>query len=495
MRRILSIWLPQLPLNRLARHGDLRVECAFAVIAEIKNAWRLTHVSAAAQKAGVTPGLSLPDARAICPELLTEPSDPVREAALLRAMWRWADTLSPFVSLDPPDGLLLDVTGCSHLFGGEAQMGDYARTRLTDMQVDARIGIADTKGVAWALARFGEKSVEVARPGNTGNALKGLPLAGLNLPPALITELRRTGLQTIDQLSEIKSAELARRFGLDVTKVLARTLGHTPDPITPKSADPIYAARMTLPDPIGILDDLNNVLERLTASVCHRLKAAERGARRFQLTVRCVDTGDHVLTVGLAKPCAEAGAVMQQFAKPLDELKIEFGADWFRLLAKSVEPIQTRQASFDNCADLEDDTAQIISTLGNRLGFDRVRHFTAEDSHLPEREFAYVEAINRRDDPVWQHSPRKRPIRLYKNPERLRTLIPGKPPKEFEWRQKAYEIKKASGPERLTPEWWRDESSATRDYWRVQTQSGVRLWLMTYPAHQHPNWFVAGKFP
>ena len=132
MPRILSIWLPQLPLDRLTRHGDLRLTGPFAVIAEEKNAWRITHANDAALKAGVVAGQALADARAICPDLLTEPGDPVREDLLLRALWRWADALSPRVALDAPDGLLLDITGCAHLFGGEAEMGQEALTRLSD---------------------------------------------------------------------------------------------------------------------------------------------------------------------------------------------------------------------------------------------------------------------------------------------------------------------------------------------------------------------------
>ena len=131
MRRVLSIWLPQLPLDLWVRRGDPRVAAPFAVISEIKNAWRLTHLSSAAQAAGLSAGLSLADARAICPDLLTQPSNPAREAALLRALWRWADQLSPWVALDKPDGLLLDITGCAHLFGGEVQMAAEVQMRLS----------------------------------------------------------------------------------------------------------------------------------------------------------------------------------------------------------------------------------------------------------------------------------------------------------------------------------------------------------------------------
>ena len=494
MRRVLSIWLPQLPLDLRARKGDPRIGAPFAIIAEIKNAWRLTHLSAAAQAAGLSPGLSLPDARAIRPELMTEPTDAVREAALLRALWRWADCLSPWVALDPPDGLFLDITGCAHLFGGEADMAAHARDRLADMQVTSRMGIADTKGAAQALARFGGGDVEIAEQGRTLQALASLPLEGLRLPKKLSSDLPRTGLKTIGQLAEIKSAELARRFGLDLTKALSATLGHAPDPVSPKAADPIYAARMTLPDPIGLKDDLLSVLDRLTTSVCKRLEGDAKGARRYYLTVRCVDTGDHSLHIGFARPTYERRAVLQQFEKPLSDLKIEFGADWFRLEAAHIEPIQPFQFSLDAHRQAERDTSKIISTLGNRLGYDRVRQFMPMQSHLPEREFICVEAMDRREPVQWQAAPRKRPIRLFKRPERLVTLEPGRPPKRFQWRKSVFVTLNAKGPERLAAEWWQDDLGAVRDYWQVQTEDGPRLWLMTYPGAQEPNWYIAGRF-
>lgn len=495
MRRVLSLWLPQLPLDRRVRHGDPRTEGPFAIIAEIKNAWRLTHVNARARRAGVSEGLSLPDARAICPDLLTEPGDPTREGALLRALWRWADCLSPRVAIDPPDGLLLDIAGCAHLFGGEGKMARYARQRLAEMNVHSRIGIADTKGGARALARFGKTSVAIAQTGKTNDALKDLPITALDIDAEIANELARTGLKTIGQLYGVKSSELARRFGLELTRAVASSLGQEPDPVTPAAAEPVFAARMTLPEPIGYKSDIEDVVKRLAASVCGRLAAAQKGARRYVLTVRCVDTGDHLLPVGFARPCAGPGSILQQLSHALDKLKIEFGADWFRLVAEHVEPMHPKQTVLGKEAQAEENEARLISTLGNRLGFDHVRKFSPRDAHLPEREFESLEAVDNKFDPVWKHAPRKRPVKLYQTLERLRSLEPGRPPKEFEWRRKSYAMKTAKGPERLTAEWWRDGDMRTRDYWVVQTAQGPRLWLLTYPGEPEPQWFVAGKFP
>lgn len=495
MRRTLSLWLPQLPLDRRVRLGDGRAAGAFAIVAEIRNAWRLTHLSDAARRAGLSPGLSLPDARAICPALLSEPADPAREDALLRALWRWADQFSPLVSLDPPDGLLMDITGCAHLFGGERDLAETIAERAGDLQITARIGIADTKGAAAALARFSSAPIAIADAGRTAEALAALPLAALGLEPALIHDIRRTGLQSIGQLYAIRSAELARRYGLTLTTALERSLGRTPDPIVPKSAGPVYAARATLPEPIGRLEDIEGVILRLAGSVCGRLNAAGCGARRYRLTVRPVDGGDQTMTVGFAKPGAAPDAVLQQFRNPLSTLTLEFGADVFRLVAESVEPLHPRQSGFDKRSQQEDDRADLISTLGNRLGFDRVRLFAPGDSHLPEREFFTVEAMDRPDQTTWTPSPRQRPLRLYHPPERLRVETAGRPPLKFEWRRRIYETGAALGPERLAGEWWRENDASLRDYWRVETRTGPRLWLVTFPGQADGAWYVAGRFP
>lgn len=494
MPRILSIWLPQLPLDRRVRLGDPRLSGPFAIISEDKNAWRVAHTNEAALKAGVSTGQPLADARAICPDLLSEPSDPVREGLLLRAIWRWADCLSPRVALDAPDGLLLDVAGCAHLFGGEQAMGGETLVRLGNLSLAAHLGFADTKGAARALARYSQDKVAIAAPGHTAQALSMLPIGALDIDPELSGDLARAGLTSIGQLYEQSSSELARRFGLSLTRALGRVTGQSPDPVTPKAADPVYAARMTLPEPIGFLDDLNGVLERLGERVCARLCEDQFGARQFHLTVRCVDTGDHHLSIRFARPCFELDPILRQFSHPLSKLEIEYGADWFRLVASHIEPIRLRQMSMGEDAKRQSHRLQLIETLGNRLGFDHVRIFHPINSHLPEYEAEQVEAVQA--EPVaWPKGIRERPIRLFQPPEYIKTETPGRPPRSFTWRRLAFETHTASGPERLTPRWHVDEDLRTRDYWRVQTAQGRRLWLLTYPGDQTEDWYVAGEFP
>lgn len=493
MARVMAIYLPRLPLDRLVRNGDVRLSGPFAVTAEQKNAWRVTHPNPSAIKLGVRAGQPLADARAICPDLLSEPADPVREGLLLRALWRWADCLSPKVALAPPDGLLLDIAGCSHLFEGEAAMGQFSLQRLSDLMITARIGIADTKMAAMAMAQFGSRRVVIAPAGETASKLSDLPIAAMALSEKLTTDLARTGLTSIGQLYQQKSSELARRFGLELTHALGAITGQAPDPVTPKAADPVYAARMTLPEPIGFLEDLESVLKRLSDQITKRLQADQKGARQFHLTVRCVDTGDHHRSIGFARPCFEPDPILRQFSHPLSKLEIEYGADWFRLVASHVEPIRLRQMAMGDDAKKNDHRFQLIETLGNRIGFDHVRIFRPKDSHIPDCEFEQIEAVHAKPH-KWIQSARERPIRLFAPPEFVHVETAGRPPLSFKWRRMSFDARTSSGPERLTPRWHTDSDLRTRDYWKVQTEQGRRLWLLTYPGSDDENWYIAGEF-
>ena len=81
------------------------------------------------QKLGLYKGQPLANARAMVQPLAIVPADEKADAALLDEIADWCDRFTPLVSLDAPDGLLLDITGAAHLFGGEAAMlahGDAA---------------------------------------------------------------------------------------------------------------------------------------------------------------------------------------------------------------------------------------------------------------------------------------------------------------------------------------------------------------------------------
>jgi protein ImuB len=147
------VWLNRLSTDRIARcfaPGD-----ALVVVAPIKSALRLTAVNEVAAGLGLKAGMALADARAMHPRLKVVDADRIADRRLLEAIADWCDRYTPLVGLHPPDGLILDISGCAHLFGGEAALaGDLVR-RLRARGVATRAAVADTVGCAWAMAHFG----------------------------------------------------------------------------------------------------------------------------------------------------------------------------------------------------------------------------------------------------------------------------------------------------------------------------------------------------
>ncbi|MEM9099513.1 MAG: DNA polymerase Y family protein [Pseudomonadota bacterium] len=486
-RRVMAIALPYLGAEaRLRREGDQGAEHVFALTGPVKSALRLISINQAAYQAGLAPGMTLADARAICPDLATRPWAPERHAALLRALARWAERFSPLVGQDQGDTLVLDIAGCQHLFGGEAAMAKRVVEACATLGLTARIGIADTRGAAWALAQAAPK---IAPPGQNRAALEELPVSALRLEEDRIEALTALGLTQIGMLAGIPRGQLARRFGVETLKRLDQALGAEPEPISPARAEPSFAARLSLPEPIGLTKDVLAGLEQLLERVCTDLARAHRGARCLRLTAQRVDSRDESAEIHLARPGRDPMRLRALFERKVGEMEAGYGIEALRLTALETEPLKPAQTGRETESDR---LADLLSRLGNRIGFENVTRLLPNESHIPERAFTIAAA-------AWSEAQNfppalPRPISLFV-PEPLGPLE-GRPPQRFQWRGASWHLLSATGPERIAPEWWWDDPnwrSGPRDYWRLATREGPRLWLFqTY--HPRPLWWVQGEF-
>lgn len=496
-RRVICVWFPALPVNRLMRKGLATADAPLAVLREEKNALRLVSLTPAAQAAGLVPGMSLADARAVLPDLATRLAEPEAEAALLSGLHRWAGHYSPSVGLAPPDALLLDSTGCAHLFGGEAAMLAQMAEDLARLQMTVRLGLADTKRAAMALARFGA-GTEIAPPGAARARLADFPVAALEAGAEVTTGCRRLGLERIGQLLDMPRAGLARRFGIGLVRRLDELTGAGADPVAPLRPRPVFAARLTLPEPIGLAADVSEAVRRLTEQLCRRLEIAQMGARRICLQTGHTDHSTQNLPLGFARPTREAALMQRLFAPLVEKLDAGFGIERLRLFAEETEPLSPRQQATHEEAHQGAALDDVLARLGNRLGFERIAQYQPGASHLPSRAF-WLSPAGRTSPPSgWPVRGRCRPLTRFR-PEPAELLAPGRPPGKFSWRREICETAAARGPERLLPEWWRsggDWPGGARDYWWVETTGGLRLWLYNEPGSRNPeNWFVEGIFP
>ena len=501
-RRHLSVWCPRLALDIWRRREDPRLQGPFAVTLRVGGAERIHRAGDRAQDAGVRDGESVTDARAVCPDLLCEPCDPVREASLLAAIRTWCDRFAPRVALEPPDGLTLDVTGCAHLFGGERALAEAVRDGLAALHVAARIGVANTPLAARGFARHGREPITVTDPEAEVSAIASLPIAALGVESEAERTLARLGLHTVADLSALSSSQLARRVSVRVPDALHRLRGERADPIVPSAmARPVSASRR-LAEPVRHLEPIQHVLEALVHRVCADLKARGKAARRFHLDVFHANGRPEPIEVGFARPTREVAAITRQFTRPLDALRLPFGADRFRLVAHDVELFAHVQADLSSWpAEVEGALDQTLTTIGNRVGFDRLLRPVAGRGHAPEAEHLVREALSSRlakSCEALAYYPR--PERVW-TPERVRVEVAGNPPLRFTWRGQEVATRRADGPERVCPEWWRDGhdmfSRRVRDYFRITTEDGRTLWLMTFasPAQgARPEWFCCGEF-
>jgi len=455
-------------------------EAPFALTLKTNNTDRLYCLNETAERLGLSRGMSFADARAFCPDLISQPARPDLDAQFLAVLRRWATRYCPWVGYDGEDGLVLDVTGSTHLWGDEAVMLRDMRDHATRAGLTLRLGCAATRGAAWAFAHFG----------NGTEALTELPVEALRIDEATVTALQRLGLRTIGELSTAARAPLARRFGADLLLRLDQATGHVPEPVTPATEPPTFATRMSLPDPIGLTEDVMGITARLLTPLCDKLKAQEMGARRLTLTLRRVDQGSPQVELRFAAAMRDPQRILPLFERGVSEVDAGFGIDQIRLEASDVEPFSVQQIGSEQSSP--DQLNDLITRIGTRIGLDNIQRFLPADSHIPERSFLIAPAAFSRPESAWT-ALRPRPLRLFP-PEPI-SAQGTEPPERFRWRRMMLTTGRAIGPERIAPEWWLPDDAwrtGVRDYWKLDTREGRRLWLFYTP--QSPGWFVQGEF-
>lgn len=438
--------------------------------------------------------MPLADARAICPDLATRPADLPAERAALSTLRRWASRYSPMVACDGMDGLVADITGVAHLFGGETELRADLDAGLARAGLSAATAIAGTRGAAYALARHGGG---VVPEGGLGEGIGRLPVSALRIDHATADALGRVGLPTIADLIKLPRAPLARRFGAGLVLRLDQAMGTQPEPVAAELEPPHFGIRMTLPEPIGLQSDVMAGLARLLDRLCRKLALHHMGARRVRLELRRVDHGMIEVEIGLARAMRDPDRIAALFARAVDGIDAGFGIDGLRLTAPVVEPMAPEQIGGGPVVRHDDALADLISRVGNRIGFDRVLRLVPADSLIPERSFVLAPAACSEAMPAPPRKVPPRPITIFA-PEPVLIASgqrPGTPPARFRWRAMWFATLRTQGPERIAPEWWFDDPawrSGLRDYWRVETHEGPRLWLFYTP--QAPAWQVAGQF-
>jgi len=480
----------------------------------------LTGLNDAARALGLRWGQSHADACAIAPDLVSHPAEPERAREALRKLALWAERWSPAVSVDADrpqhEGLFLDVTGAAHLWGGEAEMLADLRRRLEAADVEARVAMAGTPGAAWALARFTAHQDPIAPPGQEKAALAGLPVEGLRLSEKAVRLLGRFGLRRIGDLYPIPRAGLARRFrgpeGLEVVANLDRALGLVGEALKPETAPAAYRAYQVFFDPIIVGEGAAERAADLTRDLCAQLERDGMGARKVVVTGFRVDGRTTGFEIALGAPSRKPDHLLRLLReKGWERLDLGFGIDALMVSAAVAQPLAAVQADSEAGPAAADAAARaaLVDRLVARLGDRAVGRPVLRESWIPERSEGMESALAAAPVPSAKRGgvSQERPLLLLNPPEPIEALadLPDGAPARFVWRRVARRVARSSGPERLSPEWWRpaarsDRPARTRDYYKLEDGEGGRYWVFREglygreDAERVPTWWMHGVF-
>jgi protein ImuB len=485
------------------------------VVARQNNMLRISALNDAAVHVGLAVDLPLANARAICPDVQVYDADEVADADTLNAIADWCDRFTPLVALDPPHGLYLDITGCAHLFGGEAAMMNLVCGVLTAQGFVVSAAIAGTAVCARTLTRHTHG--RIVRDGEEREAVRPLPISALGADMAVVG-LRRAGLKTIGEVAERGRHEITARFGARFTALLEQALGQSDAPISPRKPLPDYIVEKRFAEPVATEAVISATLSGLAGTLVAAMAKQGKGARQLEARFFRTDGAIRTLTVDTGQPVTKAEMIDRLFRERLealsDPLDPGFGFDLIRLAASRTEIVVQEQRDLDAHVHDQDEVSALIDRIAARIGGKRVVVHLPQDTHIPERAVLAAPAQHHLAQAAQANWPARvagepplRPLRLFERPEQIKVIaeVPDGPPAQFVWRRATHAVVRVEGPERVAMEWWRAGSAVlTRDYFRVEDEEGLRFWLYRDGLFEEieqqedkavlPNWFMHGLF-
>lgn len=505
LRRILYLWLPMLPTDRIFRLAQAEVPTVTSIKAN--NVMRVAACNQAAQDAKLYAGMPLTDAGALIQNLEIYPSDPAAERKILLQLAGACERFTPFVALGDGHDLILDISGCSHLFGGEGGLVQKLCDLVGGAGIQPVVAVADHLSAAWAVARYG--SGGIVPKGEHVSAAADLPLAALRLPAETVAVMARLGLKTVADVLAQPRGPLVHRFGPLVARRIDQLTGLEDEPISPLRPAAAHIFDRAFAEPVEHVEPLKMALSQLSAALAEALSQKGMGTRRFVLRLFYADGTVSDIAAGASTPIDDPHRIARLLVPRLEAMpprsEAGSGIDLMRIQADDVEEMGPQQGRLGTSIDAPRALADLIDTLSERLGVASVYRLAPVDTHIPGRQTRRVPAFHALNASLWpQAGPRRaagplRPLRLLDPPELIHAVagVPDGPPARFQWRRVFYQVAFAEGPERIAPEWWREEEESY-DYFRVEDLEGRGFWLFRKGLYERetssPRWFMHGLF-
>lgn len=498
-RRYMSIWFPHLITDWLTRRQPALRDCPVVVVVKDHGRLIITATNKVAEMQGIFPGMVAADAKAVVVGLQVIDEIPGKAAQLLNAIGEWCIRFTPVVAVDMPGGLILDISGCSHLWGGEQAYISDITVKLCGRGYEIRAAIADTIGVAWGIARFGTKA-PIIEPYCHASALLPLPPEALRLDPDILVRLKKVGFRKVEHFIGIKRSALRRRFGEMLLQRIDQALGTANEVIMPLQPVAPYEERLPCLEPIRTAAGIEIALQQLLEALCRRLQKEEKGLRVAVLKCYRVDHKTVQTDIGTNRATRNVQHLFKLFELKIPMIEPGLGIELFTLEATKVEDVTAGQEAIwaTESRGLESaEVAELLDRITGKIPAASICRYLPREHYWPERSIKATSVLAEKTTAQWRCD-RPRPTQLLARPEPVEVSVPvpDYPPMLFIYKNKLHNIKKADGPERIEREWWVEEGEL-RDYYTVEDEHGQRYWLFRsglYAAGKEGQWFIHGFF-
>jgi protein ImuB len=496
-KRFVSLWFRHLTTDWISRRRPELKGTPFVLVSPIRGRMVITAASIQASEMGIEPGTVLADAKAVLPSLQYFEEDSSLPDKLLKNIAEWCIRYTPYVAIDGSDGLFLDATGCTHLWGGEQQYLKELLTRLREAGFNVRASIADTVGAAWAISHYGRIKA-IIEPGGQLEAISKLPPACLRLDGSIEARLHKLGFYHLHSVIKIPRTSLRRRFGQTLLDRIDQAIGLKKEPLQPIIPIIPYSERLPCLEPVRTATAIEIALKNLLDSLCKRLHNESKGLRTAKFKCQRIDRQWQHIEIGTNRPVRNREHLFRLFEQKIEQIAPGLGIELFILEAPVVEKLPDTQEALWYLAQESTEVANLLDRIAGRLGPQTIHRYLPAEHYWPERSYKLASSIREKTENEWPID-HPRPVILLPTPEivEVSAPIPDYPPMLFRWRGRVHNIKKADGVERIESEWWLDKG-LHRDYYRVEDQAGARYWLFRlghYGEGLHkPQWFLHGFF-
>jgi protein ImuB len=495
-RRFVALWFPYLKTDWFTSRLPRLAGQPFVLQVAQQGKMLVSATNYLAEKKGVFNGMVMADAHAIIPGLQTAADKPMLFDSLLRRFAAWCIRFSPVVAIDEPDGIIIDASGCPHLWGGEVKYLEDLTRRIKLLGYTVHTAMAGTVGTAWALSRYGTNGI-IVKNGAEMEALLQLPPEALRIETDAVLRLCKLGLRQVRDFITMPRKVLQRRFGDAFMKRLHQALGFEWEPLQPVEVPAPYHERLQCLEPIVTLKGIEMALQQLLANVRRRLLMEGKGMRTACLKCYRVDGQVQKIEIGFNAPSVDEIHAFKLFELKLGGIASGLGIELFALEVTKADDLITTQDKLWQTGDgLQDNgILQLLDRLANKIGLQKISRYLPDAHYWPERSIKQALSVHE-TAAINGYASQTRPVQLLSPPEPITVTapVPDYPPMQFRHKGRIHKIIRADGPERIEQEWWLQEG-AHRDYYYVEDTAGCRYWLFRsghYDDAKSAGWFLHG---